>query len=97
MINMYFHEVKSTAHPPIIGALGHSNDCISKQAMKHNSHKYLFTFVQACCVLLEKKLWAEAEAAFTNKQAHRKFKICLACLFPILLSVLCVFVYYSAS
>ena len=53
--------------------------------------------MQACCVLLEKKLWAEAEAAFTNKQAHRKFKICLACLFPILLSVLCVFVYYSAS
>ena len=22
--NMYFHEVKSTAHPPIIGALGHT-------------------------------------------------------------------------
>ena len=28
---MYFHAVKSTAHPPIIGALGHSNDFIVKQ------------------------------------------------------------------
>ena len=26
--------------------------------------------MQAYCVLLEEKLWAEAEAAFTNKQAH---------------------------
>ena len=24
--NMYFREVKSTAHPPIIGALGHSTE-----------------------------------------------------------------------
>ena len=29
--NMYFHGVKSTAHPPIIGTLGHSTDCIVKQ------------------------------------------------------------------
>ena len=29
--NMYFHAVKSTAHPPIIGALGHSTDFILKQ------------------------------------------------------------------
>ena len=28
---MYFHGVKSTAHPPIIGALGHSTNCIVKQ------------------------------------------------------------------
>ena len=28
---MYFHEVKSTAHPPIIGAQGHSTVCIGKQ------------------------------------------------------------------
>ena len=31
-VNMYFHEVKSTAHPPIIKALGHhSTDCILKR------------------------------------------------------------------
>ena len=29
--NMDFHGVKSTAHPPIIGALGHSTDFIVKQ------------------------------------------------------------------
>ena len=29
--NMYFHAVKSTAHPPIIGALGHSTVFIAKQ------------------------------------------------------------------
>jgi len=28
---MYFHAVKSTAHPPIIGALGHSTVFIAKQ------------------------------------------------------------------
>ena len=28
---MYFHGVKSTAHPPIIGLLGHSTDFIVKQ------------------------------------------------------------------
>ena len=28
---MYFHAVKSTAHPPIIGLLGHSTDFIVKQ------------------------------------------------------------------
>ena len=39
---MYFHVVKSTAHPPFIGALGHSTDCIVKQS-------YTFAFVQACC------------------------------------------------
>ena len=30
--NMYFHAVKSTAHPPFIGAVGHSTDCIVKQS-----------------------------------------------------------------
>ena len=29
--NMYFHGVKSTAHPPIIGILGHSTDFIVKK------------------------------------------------------------------
>ena len=29
--NMYFLVVKSTAHPPIIGALGHSTHFIVKQ------------------------------------------------------------------
>ena len=54
--NMYFHAVKSTAHPPFIGALGHSTDYIVKQS-------YTFVFVQACCVLLE-------DTAFTNNTAH---------------------------
>ena len=30
---MYFHAVKSTAHPPFIGALGHNTDCIVKQSL----------------------------------------------------------------
>ena len=30
----------------------------------------VFAFVQAYCVLLEEKLWAEAEAAFTDNQGH---------------------------
>ena len=37
--NMYFHAVKSTAHPPFIGALGHNTDCIGN----NNTH------LQACC------------------------------------------------
>ena len=36
---MYFHLVKSTAHPPFIGALGHNTDCIGN----NNTH------LQACC------------------------------------------------
>ena len=32
-------------------------------------------FVQACCVSLEEKLWAETEAAFTNNQALWNNKI----------------------
>ena len=59
---MYFHGVKSTAHPPIIEALGHNTNCIEKTS-------YTFAFVQACCVLLEEKLWAEGEAVFKNNQA----------------------------
>ena len=34
-VNMYFQEVKSTAHPPIIGALGHSG-----LAEKHDYHNH---------------------------------------------------------
>ena len=61
---MYFHAVKSTAHPPIMGNWA---DCIVKQS-------YTFAFLQACCALLKEKLWAEAEAAFTNDQAHWHWK-----------------------
>ena len=64
LLNMYFHAVKSTAHPPI---MGHWADCIVKQS-------YTFAFLQACCALLKEKLWAEAEAAFTNDQAHWHWK-----------------------
>ena len=62
---MYFHAVKSTAHPPFIGALGHSNDCIVKQS-------YIFGFMQACCVLLEEELHLQ-----TIKHTYiRKFNVC---------------------
>ena len=30
-VNMYFHGVRSTAHPPIIGLLGHSTESVVKQ------------------------------------------------------------------
>ena len=73
---MYFHAVKSTAHPPFIGALGHSTDCIVKQS-------YTFAFVQACCVLVEEKLHFQ-----TIKHTDiRKFKVCPAWLLFWLLSV----------
>ena len=73
---MYFHAVKSTAHPPFIGALGHSTDCIVKQS-------YTFAFVQACCVLLEEKLHLQ-----TIKHTDiRKFNVRPACLLLLLLSV----------
>ena len=74
--NMYFHAVKSTAHPPFIGALGHSTDCIVKQS-------YIFAFVQACCVLLEEKLHLQ-----TIKHTDiRKFNVRPACLLLLLLSM----------
>ena len=74
--NMYFHAVKSTAHPPFIGALGHSTDCIVKQS-------YTFAFVQACCVLLEEKLHLQ-----TIKHTDiKKFNVRLACCLLLLLSV----------
>ena len=37
---MYFHGVKSTAHPPIMGALGHRTDCIVKQPNYCDFHKF---------------------------------------------------------
>ena len=74
---MYFHEVKSTAHPPFIGALGHSTNCIVKQS-------YTFEFVQACRVLLEEKLHLQ-----TIKHTDiRKFNVRPACLLLLFLSVL---------
>ena len=39
--------------------------------------------MQAYCVLLEEKLWAEAEAAFTNKQAHWQKNIQNLCSVPL--------------
>ena len=77
---MYFHAVKSTAHPPFIGVLGHSTDCIVKQS-------YTFAFVQACCVLLEEKLWAEAEAAFTSTLTLDSLMFIQHVFFSIILSV----------
>ena len=70
---MYFHGGEKHCPTPIIGALGNSTNCIVEQpntAANIIIIKYLFKFMQACCVLLEKELWAEAEAAFTNRQAH---------------------------
>ena len=71
---MYFHAVKSTAHPPFIGALGHNTDCIVKQS---------FAFVQACCVLLEEKLHLQA----IKHTDIRIFNVRPACLLLLLLSV----------
>ena len=72
---MYFHGVKSTAHPLIIGALGHSTDCIVKQS-------YIFGFMQACCVLLEEELHLQ-----TIKHTYiRKFNVCPSWVLLLLLS-----------
>ena len=47
--NMYFHEVKSTAHPPIIGALGHSTDFIVKEPNTATIKiDYSFKFFSSC-------------------------------------------------
>ena len=68
-INMYFHGVKSTAHPPIMGTLGHSTNFIVKQP--NMVWSLIFICIdQPCCFFLEEKLKAEAVAAFTNNQAH---------------------------
>ena len=73
---MYFHAVKSTAHPPFIGALGHSTDFIVKQS-------YTFEFVQACRVLLEEKLHLQ-----TIKHTDiRKFNVHATWVLLLLLSV----------
>ena len=47
--NMYFHAVKSTAHPPIIGALGHSTVFIAKQPNTATIKiDYSFKFFSSC-------------------------------------------------
>ena len=47
--NMYFHAVKSTAHPPIIGALGHCTDFIVKQPNTATIKiDYSFKFFSSC-------------------------------------------------
>ena len=43
---MYFHAVKSTAHPPFIGAFSHSTDCIVKK--NNNTHLHLCKHVVSC-------------------------------------------------
>ena len=58
---MYFHGVKSTAHPPIKGALGHSTDFILKQPN---------TAVINICLL-----WYNHAVYCWNNQAHRHWKI----------------------
>ena len=46
---MYFHGMKSTAHPPIIGALGHSTDFIVKEPNTATIKiDYSFKFFSSC-------------------------------------------------
>ena len=47
----------------------------SSEIIKGKKQSNTFAFVQACFVLLEEKLWAEAEAALTNNQANWHYKI----------------------
>ena len=90
---MYFHGVKSTAHPPIIGALGNSTNCIVKQpnTAANNICLHSCKRIVSCWKRnsgLKQKLHLQ-----TSKHTGRSiFKICVECLFPIFLSVLCVFV-----
>ena len=46
---MYFHGVKSTAHPPIIGTLGHSTDFIVKQPNMAAIKIYLYLCTLLLC------------------------------------------------
>ena len=48
--NMYFHGVKSTAHPPIIGLLGYSTDSVVKQ--RSCLHRILITTLGLVSVAL---------------------------------------------
>ena len=46
---MYFLELKNTAHPPIIGALGHSTDCIVKQPKTATIKIDLYSYSPVLC------------------------------------------------
>ena len=78
---MYFHAVKSTAHPPIIGALGHSTDFIVRQPNTATIKIDIYIYALLFCFAVRETL-SDAEAACTNNQVHctgvRKFEVCLA-------------------
>ena len=78
---MYFHGVKSTAHPPIIGALGHSTDCIVKQPNTSAIKIYLHSFKHV--VSRWKRNSGLKQRLHLQRIKHtdiRKFKVCLVCI-----------------
>ena len=88
---MYFHGVKSTAHPPIKGALGHSTDCIVEQP---NTAAYKVC-LHSCkrivsCWKRNSGLKLKLHLRTSKHTGRRIFKICQAYLFPIFLSLLCI-------
>ena len=77
-----FESWKNTTHPPIIGAFGHSTDCIVKQpktaTIKIDLYSY---FIQSCSVLPYEKPWAVMQKlpVQTIKYTRfRKFQVFLA-------------------
>ena len=88
LLNMYFHEVKSTAHPPIIGALGHSTDCIVKQWNTTAINIYLHSCKHVVsCWKRNSGLKQKLHVQTIEHTGFRKFKIRPACLLLLLLSV----------
>ena len=73
--NMYFHGVKSTAHPPIIGTLGHSTDYIVRQPNTAVINIHLDSIaISPCLARREAPGWSSI-SWFTNNQAHWHQKI----------------------
>ena len=82
--NMYFHGVKSTAHPPIKGALGHSTDCIVEQPNTAANNICLHSCKRiVSCWKRNSGLKQKLHLQTSKHTGKRIFKICVACLFPI--------------
>ena len=90
--NMYFHGVKSTAHPPIKGALGHSTDCIVEQPNTAAYNVCLHSCKRiVSCWKRNSGLKQKLHLQTMKHTGIRKFKLTPACLLLLLLSVnLCV-------
>ena len=90
-VNMYFHGVRSTAHPPIIGLLGHSTDSVVKQrcCLRRVPITTLVwgqwpscrnrPWCCTCCGVAILSLWAEYAKYLT---AQAKESLTISCLRP---------------